>query len=85
MGNGVALGSQTQASMIDIIGMSFIPTYKVIYPFLCFMPPVVDGVGSILNCNTVCFIVTIIRDIEDEEFGNLQPCQLAVSSFSWIE
>jgi hypothetical protein len=39
----------------------------------------------ILARNTVCFIVAIIRDIEDEEFGYLEPSQLAVSSFNWIE
>jgi hypothetical protein len=34
---GLALGTQAQASMINIIGMSFIPLYKVIDPFIFFV------------------------------------------------
>jgi hypothetical protein len=34
---GLVLGSQVQASMIDITRTSFIPLYKVIGPFLFFM------------------------------------------------
>ncbi len=34
---GLALVVQAQSTMIDILGMSFIPTYKVIGPFLFFM------------------------------------------------
>ncbi len=33
----LAPGSQTQASRIDIMGLSFIPVYKVIGPFTFFV------------------------------------------------
>jgi hypothetical protein len=34
---GLALRAQAQSLMNDIIGMSFIPLYKVIGPFICFV------------------------------------------------
>jgi hypothetical protein len=34
---GLALGSQAQSSMIDIMGMSFIPLYTVVGPFVFFV------------------------------------------------
>ncbi len=42
---GLALGSQVLASLIDIIGMSFIPLYKVIGLFIFFVSllPIIWG------------------------------------------
>ncbi len=42
---GLALGAQAQSLMIDIIGMNFIPLYKVIGPFIFFvsLSPMVWG------------------------------------------
>jgi hypothetical protein len=34
---GFAMGYQAQSSMIDIKGMSFMPLYKVVGPFIFFM------------------------------------------------
>ncbi len=34
---GLALGSQAQTSLIDLIAMSFIPLYFVVWPFIFFM------------------------------------------------
>jgi hypothetical protein len=35
--SGLALAEHDQTKMIDIIGMSFTPMYKVVRPFLFFM------------------------------------------------
>jgi hypothetical protein len=41
---GLALGAQTQLSLIDLIGMSFIPLYLVVGPFMFFLSLLL-GVG----------------------------------------
>jgi hypothetical protein len=53
-------GLQAQASMINIIGMRFIPTYKVIGPFLFFMSLLLMVWGGSSS-----------QDIEVEGFGYL--------------
>jgi hypothetical protein len=40
---GLALGAQAQSLVIDIIGMNFIPLYKIIGPFIFFVSLLLMG------------------------------------------
>ncbi len=82
---GLALGSQAQASMMDIIGISFISMYKVIGPFLFFMSLLLMVWGGLWLVTTVCLRVTNITRywVFMTFWGTLS--QLAVSPFKRID
>jgi hypothetical protein len=57
---GLALGVQAQSTMIDIIGMSCIPMYMVVEPFLFFTSLLLMVWGGFHFIITVCLRVAII-------------------------
>jgi hypothetical protein len=57
---GLALGVQAQSTMIDIIGMTFIPMYMVVEPFLFFISLLLMVWGGFRFIITVCLRVAII-------------------------
>jgi hypothetical protein len=64
VGVGLALGLKAQASMIEVIGTSFIPMYKVIGPFLFFVSLLLMVWGGFCLVNTVCLIVRDHHEIQ---------------------
>jgi hypothetical protein len=57
---GLALGAQAQTSMINIIGMSFIPLYAVIAPFIFFVSRYYLWSEEVLLVVTIFLSVKII-------------------------
>jgi hypothetical protein len=68
----LALDSQAQASMMDIIGMSFIPMYKVVGPFLFFMSPLLTVWGGFRLVMTVSSEWILSQSLKDMEPESLQ-------------
>ncbi len=76
--------------MIDIIGMSFMPMYKAITPFLFFMSLLLMVWGIFWLIITVClrvFIITRYQGCRVWVFTTLWGTlfSLVVSPFNWID
>jgi fatty acid desaturase len=57
---GLALGTQAQKSLIDLIGMSFIPLYSVVGPFIFFMSLLLMVWGGLRLVVTIFLRMVII-------------------------
>jgi hypothetical protein len=80
---GLALGSATQGSLIDLVGVSFFPLYKVVGPMIFFL-------SLLLLIITVFLRVIIIVRYKECGIWVLTAFwgtlfQLAVSPFNWID
>jgi hypothetical protein len=87
---GLALGTQAQNSMIDLIEMQFIPLYTMVGPFIFFVSLLLMVLGELRLVVTIFLRVTIILRyrgcgvwILATFWGTL--FQLAVSPFNWME
>jgi hypothetical protein len=90
---GLALSSAAQGSLIDIVGASFFPLYKVVGPMIFFLSlMLIDaaGVGRLWLMVTVLVrVVVIVRYkgcgiwVLTALWGTL--FQLAISPFSWMD
>ncbi len=57
---GLALGDKAQMSLIDLIGMSFIPLYSVVDPFVFFLSLLLMVWGSLRLLVTIFLCLAII-------------------------
>jgi hypothetical protein len=87
---GLALGSAAQGSLIDLVGVSFFPLYKVVGPMIFFLSLLLLVWGGLRLIITIFMrIVIIVRYkgcgiwVLTAFWGNL--FQLAVSPFNWID
>ncbi len=89
-GWGLAVGYQAQSFIIDIIGMSFIPLYKVIGPFMFFVLLLLMVWGGFRLVIMVFLRVAIIMRYRGCRIWVLATFwgtlfQVAVSLFNWID
>jgi hypothetical protein len=87
---GLALSSAAQGSLIDIVGSSFFPLYKVIGPMIFFLSLMLLVWGAFRLMITILIqIIVIVRYrgcglwVLTALWGTL--FQLAVSPFSWVD
>ncbi len=87
---GLALSSAAQGSLIDIVGSSFFPLYKVIGPMIFFLSLMLLVWGAFRLMVTVLIqIIVIVRYkgcglwVMTALWGTL--FQLAISPFSWVD
>jgi hypothetical protein len=87
---GLALGAQAQISLIDLIGMSFIPLYSIVGPFMFFLSLLLMLWGGLKLVVTIFLRVAIIVRyrgcgvwVLTAFWGTL--CQLVVSPFNLID
>ncbi len=86
----MALGAQAQLSLIDLMGMSFIPLYSVVGPLVFFLSLLLMVWGGLRLIVTIFLWVAIIVRyggcgvwVLTTFWGTL--FQLAVSPFNWID
>ncbi len=87
---GLALSSAAQGSLIDIVGASFFPLYKVVGPMIFFLSLMLLVWGAFrLMVTILIWIIVIVRCkgcgiwIMTALWGTL--FQLAISPFSWMD
>jgi hypothetical protein len=87
---GLALSSAAQGSLIDIVGSSFFPLYKVIGPMIFFLSLMLLVWGAFRLMITILIrVIVIVRYrgcglwVLTAVWGTL--FQLAVSPFSWVD
>jgi hypothetical protein len=87
---GLALGSAVQGSLIDLVGVSFFPLYKVVGPmifFLSLLPLVWGGLRLIITIFLRLVIIVRYKGcgiwVLTAFWGTL--FQVAVSPFNWID
>jgi hypothetical protein len=87
---GLALSSAAQGSLIDIVGASFFPLYKVVRPMIFFLLLMLLVWGTFrLMVTILIWIIVIIRYkgcgiwVMTALWGTL--FQLAISPFSWVD
>ncbi len=87
---GVALSSAAQGSLIDIVGSSFFPLYKVIGPMIFFLSLMLLVWGAFRLMITILIrVIVIVRYrgcglwVLTAVWGTL--FQLAVSPFTWMD
>jgi hypothetical protein len=86
---GLALSSAAQGSLIDIVGASFFPLYRVVGPMIFFLSLLLLVWGGLRLIITVLLRVIIIRCkgcgiwVLTAFWGTL--FQLAISPFSWMD
>jgi hypothetical protein len=87
---GLALSSTAQGSLIDIVGASFFPLYKVVGPMIFFLSLVLLVWGAFRLMVTILIrIIVIVRCkgcgiwVMTALWGTL--FQLAISPFSWMD
>jgi hypothetical protein len=87
---GLALGLAAQGSLIDLVGVSFFPLYKVVGPMIFFLSLLLLVWGGLrLIINIFLRVVIIVRYkgcgiwVLTAFWGTL--FQLAVSPFNWID
>jgi hypothetical protein len=87
---GLALSSAAQGSLIDLVGASFFPLYKVVGPMIFFLSLLLLIWGGLRLIITVFLRVIIIVKCKGSGIWVLTAFwgtlfQLAISSFSWID
>jgi hypothetical protein len=87
---GLALSSAAQGSLIDIVGASFLPLYKVVGPMIFFLSLMLLVWGAFRLMVTILIrIIVIVRCkgcgiwVMTALWGTL--FQLAISPFSWMD
>jgi hypothetical protein len=87
---GLALSSAAQGSLIDIVGASFFPLYKVVGPMIFFLSLMLLVWGTLrLTITILIRIIVIVRYkgcglwVMTALWGTL--FQLAISPFSWVD
>ncbi len=87
---GLALSSAAQGSLIDIVGASFFPLYKVVGPMIFFLSLMLLVWGGLMLMVTVLvWVIVIVRCkgcgiwVLTALWGTL--FQLAISPFSWMD
>jgi hypothetical protein len=87
---GLALSSAAQGSLIDIVGASFFPLYRVVVPMIFFLSLMLLVWGGLRLTVTVLLRVIII--VRCKGFGTWVLTalwgtlfQLAISPFSWVD
>jgi hypothetical protein len=87
---GLAVGTAAQLSIVDLVGMSFFPLYKVVGPMIFFLSLLLMVWGGLRLVVTVFLRVAIIVRhrgcglwVLTAFWGML--FQLAVSPFNWID
>jgi hypothetical protein len=87
---GLALSSAAQGLLIDIVGASFFPLYRVVRPMIFFLSLLLLVWGGLRLIITVLLRVIIIRRckgcgiwVQTAFWGTL--FQLAFSPFSWVD
>jgi hypothetical protein len=87
---GLALGSAAQGSLIDLVGVSFFPLYKVVGPMIFFLSLLLLVWGGLRLIITIFLrLVIIVRYkgcgiwVLTAFWGTL--FQLVVSPFNWID
>jgi hypothetical protein len=87
---GLALGTQAQLSLIDLVGMSFFPLYSMVGPLIFFLSLLLMVWGGLWLVVTIFLRVAIIVRymgcgvwVLTAFWGTL--FQLAVSPFNWID
>jgi hypothetical protein len=87
---GLALSSVAQGSLIDIVGASFFPLYKVVGPMIFFLSLMLLVWGAFRLMVTVLIRVVVIVRYKGCEIWVLTALgrtlfQLAISPFSWMD
>ncbi len=87
---GLALGSAAQGSLIDLVGVSFFPLYKVVGPMIFFLSLLLLVWGGLRLIITIFLRIVIIVRYKGCGIWVLTAFwetlfQLAVSSFNWID
>jgi hypothetical protein len=87
---GLALNSATQGSLIDIVGASFFPLYRVLGPMVFFLSLLLLVWGGLRLMITVLLRVIIIVRRKGCGIWVLMAFwgtlfQLAISPFSWVD
>jgi hypothetical protein len=87
---GLALGAQAQLSLVDLVGMSFLPLYSVVGPLIFFLSLLPMVLGRLQLIVTVFLRVAIFVRYRGSGVGVLTAFwgtlfQLAVSPFNWID
>jgi hypothetical protein len=87
---GLALSSATQGSLIDIVGASFFPLYRVVVPMIFFLSLMLLVWGGLWLTVTVLLRVIIIVRCKGFGIWVLTALwgtlfQLAISPFSWVD
>jgi hypothetical protein len=87
---GLALGSAAQGSLIDLIGVSFFPLYKVVGPMIFFLSLLLLIWGGLRLIITIFLRVVIIVRYKGCGIWVLTAFwgtlfQLAVSPFNWTD
>jgi hypothetical protein len=87
---GLALGTQAQLSLVDLVGMIFFPLYSVVGPLIFFFSLLLMVLGGLWLVVTIFLRVAIIIRyrgcgvwVLTAFWGTL--FQLAVSPFNWID
>jgi hypothetical protein len=87
---GLALSSAAQGSLIDIVGASFFPLYKVVGPMIFFLSLMLLVWGAFRLMVTVLIRVIVIVRCKGCRIWVLMALwgtlfQLAISPFSWMD